>query len=50
LRTLEMMALAAIERGWQGRALAHHCRAMSLYPAPYLERLSATLRRREVRW
>ena len=33
-RTLEMMAVAAIARGWQGRALAHHCRAMALYPAP----------------
>ena len=29
LRTLEMMAVEAIRRNWQGRALAHHCRAMS---------------------
>lgn len=48
LRTLEMMALTAIERGWAGRALAHHCRAMSLYPAPYLERLCGTLRKAKV--
>lgn len=48
LRTLEMMALAAIERGWEGRALAHHCRAMSLYPSPYLERLCGTLRKAKV--
>lgn len=48
LRTLEMMALAAIERGWEGRALAHHCRAMALYPAPYLERLCGTLRKAKV--
>lgn len=48
LRTLEMMALAAIERGWDGRALAHHCRAMSLYPAPYLQRLCGTLRNAKV--
>jgi cytosine deaminase len=48
LRTLEMMALVAIERGWEGRALAHHCRAMSLYPAPYLERLCGTLRKAKV--
>jgi cytosine deaminase len=48
LRTLEMMALAAIERSWEGRALAHHCRAMSLYPAPYLERLCGTLRKAKV--
>jgi cytosine deaminase len=45
LRTLEMMALEAIARGWQGRALAHHCRAMALYPTPYLQRLCGTLRR-----
>lgn len=48
LRTLETMALVAIERGWEGRALAHHCRAMSLYPAPYLERLCGTLRKAKV--
>jgi cytosine deaminase len=43
LRTLEMMAVEAIKRGWQGRALAHHCRAMSLYPAPYVQRLARLL-------
>jgi cytosine/creatinine deaminase len=32
MRTLEIMASEAINRGWQGRALAHHCRAMALYP------------------
>ena len=48
LRTLEMMAIEAIRRGWEGRALAHHCRAMSLYPGPYLQRLAGTLRRARV--
>ncbi|HUC49208.1 MAG TPA: amidohydrolase family protein [Xanthobacteraceae bacterium] len=43
LRTLEMMASEAIRRGWQGRALAHHCRAMSLYPMPYVQRLGRLL-------
>ena len=43
LRTLEMMAVEAIKRGWHGRALAHHCRAMSLYPGPYLQRLARLL-------
>jgi cytosine deaminase len=43
LRTLEMMAIEAIRRGWEGRALAHHCRAMSLYAAPYLQRLARLL-------
>ena len=45
LRTLEMMAIEAIERGWEGRALAHHCRAMALYPEAYFKRLSAILKR-----
>ena len=44
LRTLELMALEAVERGWQGRALAHHCRAMSLYPLPYFHELVETLK------
>lgn len=44
LRTLEMMAAEATKRGWQGRALAHHCRAMSGYPEPYLVDLMGTLR------
>jgi len=48
LRTLEAMALEAIRRGWQGRALAHHCRAMSLYPLPYFHRLVGTLKRARV--
>jgi len=33
MQTLEMMASEAIRRGWQGRALAHHCRAMAPPPA-----------------
>jgi cytosine deaminase len=44
LRTLEMMALAAIKQGWQGRALAHHARAMALYPMPYLQKVIALLK------
>jgi cytosine/creatinine deaminase len=44
LRTLELMAVEAIRRGWQGRALAHHCRAMSLYPMPYVQRLARILK------
>ena len=48
LRTLETMAVEAIERGWEGRALAHHCRAMALYPEAYFKRLSAILKRARV--
>ena len=44
LRTLEMMAVAAIEAGWRGRVLAHHARAMALYPEPYFRKLAALLR------
>jgi cytosine deaminase len=48
LRTLEAMAAAVIERGWQGRALAHHARAMALYAAPYLETVIALMKRADV--
>jgi cytosine deaminase len=48
LRTLEMMASETIRRGWNGRALAHHCRAMSMYPEPYLQRLINLLRKADV--
>lgn len=44
LRTLETMAQAAIDRGWHGRALAHHCRAMHLYSDSYFGRLVEVLR------
>lgn len=43
LRTLEMMATETLRRGWEGRALAHHARAMQLYPDPYFERLVSLL-------
>jgi cytosine deaminase len=42
LRTLEAMAVEAVKRGWQGRALAHHARAMALYPD--LERVIPLMR------
>jgi len=45
LRTLEMMALEALKRNWQNRALAHHCRAMGQYPMPYFYRLVQILKR-----
>ncbi len=38
------MALEAIRRGWQARALAHHARAMALYPKPYFQKLAALLK------
>lgn len=44
LRTLEMIAVAAVESGWQGRALAHHARAMALYPEPYFRKVLALLK------
>jgi cytosine deaminase len=48
MRTLEMMASEATRRGWQGRALAHHCRAMALYPPAVFEPLVDLLRRAQV--
>jgi cytosine deaminase len=48
LRTLELMARAAIARGWEGRALAHHCRAMALYDEAYFRELVPLLMRARV--
>ncbi|MDQ3007734.1 MAG: amidohydrolase family protein [Chloroflexota bacterium] len=44
LHSLEAMAVEAIKRGWQGRALAHHARAMALYPQPYFQKVAALLK------
>jgi cytosine deaminase len=45
LRSLEVMALETIKTGWQGRSLAHHARAMSMYAKPYLQKLAALLKK-----
>jgi cytosine/creatinine deaminase len=45
LRSLEAMALETIRTGWQGRSLAHHARAMSMYAKPYLQKLAALLKK-----
>lgn len=48
LRSIEVMAVEAIRRGWQGRALAHHARAMALYPQPYFQKLAALLKQAQM--
>ncbi len=48
LRTLEMLAIKTLETGWQGRVLAHHARAMALYPVPYFQKLAALLAQAEI--
>jgi cytosine deaminase len=48
LRSLEVMALETIQRGWHGRSLAHHARAMALYPEPYFQKLAALLKRAQM--
>ena len=48
LRSLELMALETIKTGWQGKSLAHHARAMALYPKPYLQKLAALLRKADM--
>lgn len=48
LRSLELMALETIKRGWQGRSLAHHARAMALYPKPYLQKVAALMKQAEM--
>jgi cytosine deaminase len=45
LRSLETMALETLRRGWQGRSLAHHARAMALYPTPYFQKVAALLKK-----
>jgi len=44
LRSLEAMAVETIKRGWQGRSLAHHARAMALYPTPYFHKVAALMK------
>jgi cytosine/creatinine deaminase len=48
LRSLEAMAVEAIRRGWQGRALAHHARAMELYPQPYFQKVASLLKQAQM--
>jgi cytosine deaminase len=48
LRSLEWMAVETIRRGWQGRALAHHARAMALYPTPYFQKAAALLKKAQM--
>ena len=48
LRSLEGMAVEAIRGGWQGRALAHHARAMELYPQPYFQKVAALLKQAQM--
>ena len=47
-KTLEMMALKVIEKGWQGRATAQHCRAMALYEENYFRKITALLKKAKV--
>ena len=46
--TLEALAVETIRRGWQGRTLAHHARAMALYPEPYFQKVTALLKRADL--
>jgi len=48
LRSLEAMAVETIKRGWFGRSLAHHARAMALYPTPYFQKVSALLKKAQM--
>jgi len=48
MKTLEVMAREALARGYEGRALAHHCRAIALYPEDYLGELMQLLRQARI--
>ncbi len=45
LHTTEMLAEAMLEHGLAGRGVAHHARAVGLYPRPSVERLVRLARR-----
>ncbi|MCK1713393.1 amidohydrolase family protein [Bradyrhizobium sp. 143] len=48
MKTLEAMAREALAHGYQGRALAHHCRAMALYPEDYFGELMQLLQQARI--
>jgi len=48
LKTLEMLTVKTIEENWDGRVLAHHARAMSMYPTPYFMKLVSLLKKGKV--
>ncbi len=48
LKTLEMLAVRTLEEGRIGRSLAHHARAMCLYPTPYFKKVAALMRQAEM--
>lgn len=48
LRSLELMAVETIKRKRFGRSLAHHARAMALYPEPYFQKVSALLKQAQM--
>ncbi|MEI8132871.1 MAG: amidohydrolase family protein, partial [Leptolinea sp.] len=50
LRSLELMAVETIKRGWIGRSLAHHCRAAAIYPEAYLIKLAFLLKKAQMGW
>ncbi|MEK6222610.1 MAG: amidohydrolase family protein, partial [Chloroflexota bacterium] len=45
LKTLEMLAVRTINQNWHGKTLAHHARAMHLYPKPYLQKIISLLKK-----
>jgi cytosine deaminase len=45
LHTTQLLAEAMLEHGLVGRGIAHHARAVGLYPRPSLERLAGLARR-----
>jgi len=48
LKTLEMLTVRTLEEGRIGRSLAHHARAMCLYPTPYFKKIAALMRQAEM--
>ena len=47
-RSLEITCIETIQRGWQGRVIAHQARAMALYPKSYLEKVIALMKKADI--
>ncbi|WGS65546.1 amidohydrolase family protein [Marinitoga aeolica] len=48
LKTLEMLAVKTLKEGFEGKVLAHHARAMSMYSTPYLMKLIELLKKARI--
>lgn len=48
LKTLEMLLVATMQEGWEGRVTAQHARAMQLYPDPYYKKMESLIKQTRI--